>query len=251
MILDEIIKNKEEEVKNLTIPSFERVKSPRSFKEVLERSDKIKLIAEIKKQSPSAGIIQEGFNPEELAKTYEACGASAISVLTDKKYFGGSLEDLKAARAACSLPILRKDFIIDEKQIYEAKLYGADAVLLIAKVLGHKKLQGFLTVTKNLHLDALVETHNSKEVELTLETDAEIIGINNRDLQTFQVNFKNTLSLIEKYPELKGKILVSESGIKHAKQVQQLHQAGISGILVGESLLKANNISKKVTELIG
>jgi len=255
MILDEIIKNKQEEIKN--IPTVEtchgmslRFAAPVSFREALFRSDKIKLIAEIKKQSPSAGIIRESFNPEELAKIYEKAGASAISVLTDQKFFGGSAEDLKKARAACSLPILRKDFIIDAKQIYESKAIGADAILLIVKVLGLEKTMEFLKITKELGMEALVETHNSDEVEIAFMAGAEIIGINNRDLKVFRVDFKNTLNLIKRYPELKDRILVSESGIKRAKQVQQLHQAGVSAILVGETLLKARDIPKKIKELV-
>lgn len=250
MILDEIIKNKQEEIRNLVVPKIDTPESPRNFREALFRSDKIKLIAEIKKQSPSAGIIREIFDPEELAKTYEKAGASAISVLTDKKFFGGSIEDLKNARAACSLPILRKDFIIDARQIHESKAIGADAILLIVKVLGLEKTVKFLKITKELGMDALVETHNSDEVEIAFMAGAEIIGINNRDLKIFRVDFKNTLSLINKYPDLKDRILVSESGIKRAKQVEELHKAGVSAILVGESLLKARDISSKVSELI-
>lgn len=252
MILDDIIKNKREEIKNMgPVPAIHELPR-RSFKSALLRSDKIKLIAEIKKQSPSAGIICKDFDPVKIAKTYEKAGASAISVLTDQKFFGGSIEDLKkvATSRDLSLPILRKDFIIDEKQIYEAKAAGADAILLIVKVLGPEKLKAFLELTKKLGMDALVETHNSKEIEIALMLDADIIGINNRDLKVFRVDFKNTIKLIEKHPELKERILVSESGIKKPEQVKQLHAAGVSAILVGESLLKAKDISAKIAELL-
>ncbi|MFC1496644.1 indole-3-glycerol-phosphate synthase [Candidatus Margulisiibacteriota bacterium] len=195
-------------------------------------------------------IIREIFDPTELAKTYEKAGASAISVLTDEKYFGGSIEDLQKAKAACSLPILRKDFIIDKKQIYQSKAIGADAILLIARILDYPTLLEFLRITKELVMDALVETHNSDEIEMAMMANAEIIGINNRDLSVFRVDFKNTLKLIERYPDLKEQILVSESGIKNKKHVEQLKNAGVSAILVGESLLKAGDISSKVKELL-
>ncbi|NQU17658.1 MAG: indole-3-glycerol phosphate synthase TrpC [Candidatus Saganbacteria bacterium] len=227
-----------------------RQNSPVSFRQALLRSDKIKLIAEIKKQSPSAGIIRADFDPAELAKTYEKAGASAISVLTDQKFFGGSIEDLKKVKAACSLPVIQKDFIIDEKQIHQAKAAGADAILLIVKVLGLEKTIEFLKITRELGMDALVETHNSDEVEFAFMAGAEIIGVNNRDLKVFRVDFKNTLNLINKYPDLKDRILVSESGIKHTKHVKQLHQAGVSAILVGESLLRAKDIAAKIAELL-
>ena len=209
------------------------------------------MIAEVKKQSPSAGVICPNFDPVKIAKIYEKAGASAISVLTDQKFFGGSIEDLKKVKAAVKIPVLRKDFIIDEKQIYESMAAGADAILLIVKVLGLQQLKEFLKITEKLKMDALVEIHNSDEAEMALEAGAEIIGINNRDLQTFRVDFKNTLGLIKKYPELKNRILVSESGIKNSKQVSELHAAGVSAILVGESLLKAKDISAKIAELIG
>jgi indole-3-glycerol phosphate synthase len=250
MILDDIIKQKEFEIADLSIPNLDDLIPSRNFKNALARSEKMKLIAEIKKQSPSAGIIRQNFDPAELAKTYEKAGASALSVLTDNKFFGGSLEDLKKAREACSLPVLRKDFIIDEKQIYESKAAGADAILLICKILGFEKLVEFLKITKELEMDALVETHNSDEVEMAFMANAQIIGINNRDLKIFRVDFKNTLKLIERYPDLKTGILISESGIKKPKQVHALKEAGVSAILVGESLLKSPDITKKIKELI-
>lgn len=250
MILDDIIKNKEEEVSRLEAPEIKKISASRGFKDALKRTEKIKLIAEIKRKSPSAGIIREDFNPAELAKIYRKAGASAISVLTDEKFFGGKLEDIKIAKKACSLPILRKDFIIDAKQIYESKAAGADAILLIVKILGVEKLVEFLKITKELQMDALVEVHNSDEVEMAFLADAEIIGINNRDLRVFRVDFKNTLRLIERYPDLKEMILVSESGIKNAKQVKTLCEAGVSAILVGESLLKSRDIKAKISDIM-
>lgn len=257
MILDDIIKVKAQEVAVLKEKFLG--KDPKKLIEGLPHtrnflsafgSGKFSLIAEIKKASPSAGIIRPLFDPINLAKTYEESGAAAISVLTDEKFFQGKLEYIKAAKESTTIPILRKDFIIDELQVYESRIAGADAILLIKKVLDDEKLVSLLKLTEELGMQALVEVHNSKEAERVLMTEAKIIGINNRDLKIFRVDKKNTISLIKKNPELKERIIISESGIKNRADVQALKDAGVNGILVGETLLKSNNIPMKINELL-
>ncbi|MGB9613651.1 MAG: indole-3-glycerol phosphate synthase TrpC [Candidatus Margulisiibacteriota bacterium] len=257
-ILEEIVFSKRQEVTSLKVRlEINKVKKlmkelprPRNFLKAFTKG-KISLIAEIKKASPSAGVIVEKYEPVYLAKTYEECGASAISVLTDAKYFQGKIEDLKAAKESTTVPILRKDFIIDESQIYESRIYGADAVLLIARILNSDQLLEFMDTAQELKMKCLVEVHNEAELEQALKADAEIIGINNRDLDNMTVDFNTTLRLLEKYPQLKDKIVVSESGINSSQQVKLLRDKGVWGILVGESLLKSGNIPAKVRELMG
>lgn len=256
-VLDEIVFNKRQEVTSLKIHlDINKIKKrlkdlpkTRNFLKAFAKG-KLSLIAEIKKASPSAGVILEKFEPVYLAKTFEECGASAISVLTDTKYFQGKIEDLKAAKDSTTIPILRKDFIIDESQIYESRINGADAILLIVKILSDDQLQEFLDLALDLKMKCLVEVHEEAELERALKVDAEIIGINNRDLDTMTVDFNTTLRLIDKYPELKEKILISESGINSAEQVKQLREKGVSGVLVGESLLRSGNIPAKIKELM-
>lgn len=257
MILDDIIKVKEKEVAVLK-EKFSG-KDPKKLVEGLSHTrnflsafgpGKFSLIAEIKKASPSAGIIRPLFDPISLAKTYEESGAAAISVLTDEQFFQGKLEYIKAAKESTTIPILRKDFIIDELQVYESRIAGADAILLIKKVLDDKKFISLLNLTEELGMQALVEVHNSKEAEKVLMTDAKIIGINNRDLKIFRVDKKNTIFLVQKYPELKERIVISESGIKNKADVQALRNAGVNGILVGEALLKSSNIPEKINEIL-
>ena len=258
MILDDIISSKQQEVASLKtrfsgkdLPKLVKdLPKPRSFLNAF-RKGKFSLIAEIKKASPSAGIIRRDFYPVSLAKTYEECGASAISVLTDEKFFQGKLEYLKAAKESTIIPILRKDFIIDEDQIYESRIAGADALLLIARVLSDPELIKLLRLTEDLEMQALVEVHNAEEVQRVLKTEAKIIGINNRDLDTFKVDFQNTIKLINNFPELKKRILISESGIKSHEDIETLKKAGVDGVLIGETLLRSNNIPAKVKELLG
>lgn len=256
--LDEIVFNKRQEVTALKVrlntqnirKLLKGLPPPRDFAKALPKG-KFSLIAEIKKASPSAGVIAEKFEPASLAKTYEASGAAAISVLTDEKFFQGRLAYLKTAKDSTTIPILRKDFIIDEAQIYESRLAGADAVLLIARLLADEQLNVFLELAHSLKLSCLVEVHNANELERALKTKARLIGINNRDLDTFKLDLKTTFKLIEKYPELKKRIVVSESGIESAKQVKQLRAAGVSAILVGTSLMKSRDIGAKIKELVG
>jgi len=256
MILDDIVFNKRQEVTALKVRSdTEKLKREikalpptRNFLKAFPKG-RLSLIAEIKKASPSAGMIVERFNPTYLAKAYEEGGAAALSVLTDEKYFQGKLEDIKKAKDSTTIPVLRKDFIIDQSQVYESRVGGADAILLIARILTEEELKNLYGLAKDLKLRCLVEVHNEEEVEKALRLGAEIIGINNRDLETFTVDFNTTLRLMDKYPELKNKTVVSESGIASADQVKALKEKGVSAILVGESLLRSKDIAAKIKEL--
>ncbi len=221
---------------------------PRDFEGAL-RGAGISLIAEVKKSSPSAGSITCDFDPSALASAYREGGASAISVLTDKNYFGGSLKHLAAARAAVPLPVLRKDFIVDQYQIYESRRAGADAVLLIAEMLSEDELAAFLELASGLGLACLTEAHSAGELEKAISAGAKIIGINNRDLKTFRVDLRTSLELLPRIPE--GRLKVSESGIKTADQVEELARAGADAILVGETLMRSGDRAEKIQELLG
>jgi indole-3-glycerol phosphate synthase len=209
----------------------------------------VALIAEIKKASPSAGIICKDFDPVRIAKEYEVAGAICLSVLTDEKFFQGSLDYLRQIRAAVKLPLLRKDFIIDERQILEAIEWGADAILLIVSILSDDQLKKFHSLAMDAGLAALVEVHDAQEMERALIIGAELIGVNNRDLKTFKVDLATTENLATKLG--KGKILVAESGIHTRADVERLKKCGASAILVGESLLRGGDIKTKIRELIG
>lgn len=222
----------------------------RSFEQAINRGpEALGLIAEVKKASPSAGVIAESFDAVEIAKTYESAGANAISVLTDGPFFQGSLSDLTRVRAAVRLPVLRKDFILHEAQIYEAACAGADAILLIVAALEQEELERLLEVAADFQLDALVEVHTLEELDRALETDARIIGINNRNLATFQVDLRTTEELSEQVPE--EIVLVSESGIKTAEDTRRVLESGCNAILVGETLMRAGNVQAAVEELVG
>ena len=212
------------------------------------------LIAEVKKASPSAGVIRPDFDPVAIAKTYEEAGASCISVLTDERFFQGSKEYMRDIRNAVHIPILRKDFIIDPLQILEAIEYGADAILLIASILSDHELKLFLSTATGAGLDVLVEVHDETELKRALDAGAALIGINNRDLRTFRVSLQTSIDLIGKARALapkNTKIFVAESGIHTHKDVQKLAQAGAQAILVGESLMREKDIAAKVHELLG
>jgi len=257
MILDEIVFNKRQEVTALKLhlsgrPLLEMMKGlpkTRDFSRAL-RKGKFSLIAEIKRASPSAGIIRRELNPLSLAKAYEEGGAAAISVLTDEKYFQGKLEDLKAAKESTTVPVLRKDFIIDEAQIYESRMAGADALLLIARILDQVTLNAFIKLTERLGMQALVEVHNADELKRALSTGAKFIGINNRDLDTLEVELQNTLRLLNEFPEVKKKLVIAESGINSREELRVLKEAGVDGVLMGESLLKSGNACAKIRELL-
>ena len=257
MILDEIIAHKTEELaetkRHVSVSDIKaraaEAGSVRGFGKALSTGTEIRLIAEVKKVSPSKGVLREDFDPVDIAKIYEASGAACLSVLTEKKYFQGRLEYLDRIRKAVKLPLLRKDFIIDEYQIYEARAAGADAILLIAACLEKQQLVDFLGTAKQLGLDALVESHTYKELDKALLSGAMMVGINNRDLTTFKVNLQTTLDLLNDIPD--DRLVVSESGITTREDVLELQRAGVDAVLVGESLMREKDIGKKVKEFLG
>jgi indole-3-glycerol phosphate synthase len=210
--------------------------SPRRFAAAL-REPGIAVIAEFKRRSPSAGTLREAPDLHELVGAYERGGASALSVLTEERHFDGTIEDLSAARAACELPILRKDFILDDYQLYEAKVARADAVLLIVAALEPKELNALSERAQTLGLDVLVEVHDREELQTALEMGAELIGINNRDLRDFSVDLERTAKLMGEVPP--GVTVVSESGIVGAEQLSRLQDAGVDAVLVGETLMRS------------
>lgn len=205
------------------------------------------VIAEIKKASPSRGLIREPFDPDAIARSYAAGGAACLSVLTDVDFFQGADLHLQQARAACALPVLRKDFVIDAWQLYEARVLGADCVLLIAAALDDGRLRELLELADDLGLDALVEVHDGDELERALATPAHLIGINNRNLRTFEVTLETTLSLCERVPE--GRLLVTESGIGTTEDVARMRTAGVHAFLVGESLMRAEDPGQELARL--
>lgn len=230
--------------------------APLDFKKALQEKpgtdDLVRIIAEIKKASPSRGYFSSSFlkknTVSDIAELYERAGAAAISVLTDKKYFAGCMEDLKAAKQNTDLPVLRKDFIIDEYQVYEARAAGADAVLLIASQFSISELRNLLNLVHDLNMSALVEVGAGQDLTSALEAGAKIIGINNRNLETMQIDLKQTVTLAKSVPE--EIVLVSESGIETGKQVRMLYEkAGISAVLVGSSLVNAADPFDKIREL--
>ncbi len=237
------LKTKEELIKEVSHISVNS-----SFKKNISRPHHINLIAEIKKASPSKGIIRGDFNPTKIAMTYQANGASAISVLTDERFFEGKLEYIKTVKDTVSLPVLRKDFIIDEYQIYESVAVGADAILLIADLLSVSEMTGFYQLATSLGLDVLLEVHNEEDIDKAVATGGEIIGINNRDLHTFKVDLAMTQKLIRLIPA--HKIKVSESGIKSYEDVMFLKSLGINAVLIGEAFMEASDISAKMREIM-
>jgi indole-3-glycerol phosphate synthase len=221
---------------------------PRPFSEALVRPG-LSLIAEFKRRSPSAGEIAIGIDVGAQVGAYERSGAAAVSVLTEELHFGGSLDDLLAARAACDLPILRKDFIVDLYQLYEAAVNGADAVLLIVRILSDEELVHLGYAARALDLDTLVEVHNEGELERALEAGAEVIGINNRDLDNGETDVARTYELLPDVPA--GKTVVSESGISDRAELEELERVGVDAVLIGEALMRSGDTESKVRELIG
>jgi indole-3-glycerol phosphate synthase len=241
--LEEILAAKRDEIERLKPRATELDRQARArtdfrgFHAAIQLSDdRIAVIAEIKKASPAAGVIAESFEPIEIAKTYEQAGANAISVLTDRKFFQGNLEDLRNVRGAVSLPLLRKDFIWDRVQIAESAANGADAILLIVAALTQDQLVRMLKAAKEYGLDALVEVHSVDELQRALEAGAEMIGVNNRDLATFDVDLAVTEKLCGEVPD--EIVLVSESGIKTPQDVARAKACGADAILVGEALMR-------------
>ncbi len=245
--LAEIIESKHEEVQAL-LPKLHKLKYAaternafRSFRTAIDRGpDALGLIAEIKKASPSAGTIAEDFDPSQIAQNYQHAGAHAISVLTDHKYFQGNLSYLSLVRSVCSLPLLRKDFIVHEAQVYEAVVAGADAVLLIVAALDQPTLEHLLETARAYQLDVLVEVHDRPELERALDARADIIGVNNRNLKTFEVDLATTRDLSEDVPE--DVLLVSESGIRGPDDARNVLDWGANAILVGEALMRSDDV---------
>ena len=261
-ILDKIVEEKKREVAKLPARIIAAGDLRDAMLEHGERRDfisalknlrgDIALIAEVKKASPSAGVICKDFDPVKIAKEYEAAGASCLSVLTDEKFFQGSLDYLRQIREAVKLPLLRKDFIIDERQILEAIEWGADAILLIVAILTDAQLEKFHSLATEAGLAVLVEVHDEAELERALKISPALIGVNNRNLKTFKVDLATTEKLAEKIGV--GKILVAESGIHTRADVERLKKCGAKAILVGESLMKNGDIKQSeygVRELIG
>ena len=245
-ILEEIVaktKSKLEEKKQRV--SLEELSSKIDFENLKETNFKKSLqnkaeaiIAEIKKASPSAGIISDDFDPVSKSKEYESFGASALSILTEEDYFLGNIQYLKDVKATTSLPILRKDFIVDEYQIYESKLIGADCILLIASILNDEELKNFSEISERLKLDYIIEVHDEEELQRVQHFTNAIIGVNNRDLKTFDVDINNSVELKKTF---KGEnIFIAESGIKSKKDIEYLQQHNINVFLIGESLMKGD-----------
>lgn len=255
MILDDICAHKREEVDQAKAATpledlEERIESlppPRGFRDAL-REPGMSLIAEVKRASPSKGVLLEDMDPVALGALYEQSRARAISVLTDEKFFKGTLDDLITVRQHVAIPCLRKEFIIDAYQIYEARAAEADAVLLIARILSDGQLEEYLNIAQSLGMAVLVETHDAAEIERALKAGAHIIGINNRDLSTFEVDINTSLELRKMVPG--GNVLVSESGIRSRDDVRRLEDGGVDAVLVGEALVTSNNIQAKIRELM-
>jgi indole-3-glycerol phosphate synthase len=220
----------------------------RPFMEALSRPG-TSLIAEHKRRSPSAGTIAEGTDVADVAQAYERGGAAALSIITEWDHFGGTLDDLRAARSASELPILRKDFTVDPYQLYEAKAAGADAVLLVVGAIDPDDLLRLYQGAHDLDIDALVEIHDEDELQLALELDADVIGINNRNLEDFTVDIQRTFDLLADVPA--GKIVVSESGIVYRDQIEELERVGVDAVLVGETLMRSGDPEQAVRELCG
>ena len=256
--LDRILDKKRQEIELLKIEKplnifYDKIKSDisnmpksRSFKEAIVR-EKVNIIAEIKKASPSKGDLLLDMDVVSYAKLYEKAGAAAISVLTEKNFFKGSIEDLIAVKNVVNIPVLRKDFVIDAYQIFEAKFSGADAVLLIADILGENTLGDFLIICKYLQIDALVEVHEKESLKRALSAGAEIVGINNRCLKDFSVDIGTTKILAKLIPQ--DKIIVSESGIFEKEHIKFLLDCNVSTFLIGEAIVKSSNPYEKIRSL--
>ena len=255
-ILEEIVAYKREfismrkRIQNLADIRYRAAdcEAPKDFSAALS-GDEISLIAEIKKASPSKGIIRDDFNPQEAAQEYVQNGAHCLSVLTDEAYFQGSDAYIGIAKSVSGLPILRKDFTLDEYQIYESRVLGADAVLLIVSLMDGSQLSDFIGLALELDLTPLVEVHDRIELEMALGSGASLIGVNNRNLKTFKTDLNTTFELLEWLP--KNVLFVSESGINERQDVERLDRAGVDAILVGEALMREDDMGSKVRELLG
>ncbi|QYA25545.1 indole-3-glycerol phosphate synthase TrpC [Gramella sp. MT6] len=253
-ILDKIIadKFKEVELKKSLIPVSQLKNSVLFDRKCISLAENLRtgsgIIAEHKRRSPSKSVINQNLNVQDVVKGYEDADVSGISVLTDGKYFGGSLEDLLYARASVNLPVLRKDFMIDEYQILEAKAYGADVILLIAAVLTEKQLIHLANSAKSLGMDVLLEVHNEEELKKSLKVNADMIGVNNRNLKTFEVSIDNSKNLAKLIPD--EFVKVSESGISNTEAIADLKNYGYQGFLIGENFMKTDDPGASAREFI-
>jgi indole-3-glycerol phosphate synthase len=245
-ILDNIVSDKrvEVELKKSLIPVKQLEQSVLFNRDTTSlvknfRNSKTGIIAEHKRRSPSKSVINQHLNVQDVAKGYEKAGVCGMSVLTDGKYFGGSLDDLLLARASCNLPLLRKEFVIDEYQIIEAKAYGADVILLIAAILSKEEIKQFSELAKSLHLDVLLEVHNEEELHKSIMPSLDMLGVNNRNLKTFEVSLETSKSLSQMIPN--DFVKVSESGISSIEAIKELQPYGYQGFLIGENFMKTNN----------
>ena len=254
-MLDEIVSTKQQEVEDAKqrLP-LENLKAylrthlaDRSLRKAINVTGKLTLIAELKRKSPSKGMLRERFDPVQLAQSMEAAGASALSVLTDEVYFGGHMDFLRDVKQFTEVPILRKDFVIDPYQVFEAASYGADAVLLIVRILTDEALVACMQAADTVGMEPVVEVHTEAELKIALSVGARVIGINHRDLKTFQIDPTLSERLLPKIPA--GKIIVAESGIQSAEDVQRMKKLGVHALLVGEALMTAPDPAAKIKEL--
>lgn len=259
-ILQKILARKVEEVAErharLSLDTLcrriESLPPPRPFRARLEQTltqGQAAVIAEVKRASPSKGLLRDPFEPAQIARSYATAGASALSVLTDHDFFQGHEDDLREARAACEVPVLRKDFLIDPYQVYEARLIGADAILLIVAALDDGRLRELVRLAMDLQLDVLVEVHDAAELERALRIDAPLLGINNRSLRTFATRLETTLDLLPRIPA--GRTVVTESGIHTPADVARMREQGVHAFLVGEAFMRAPDPGMKLAELFG
>ena len=258
-ILEKICKKKREEIEYFkikcsanTLKKLLPEKKNRNFKKLMQFSQlnkKNNIIAEIKKSSPSAGEIIKNYYPEKIAAQYEKSGAGAISILTENNYFNGKIDDLSIVNRKTNIPILRKDFIIDSYQVYESKVFNADAILLIATILSDKQIKEFIKIADDIGLDCIIETHTEEELHRAYKINYPIIGINNRNLSSLSVDLNNSISLIKNnIPE--NFTIICESGIKKNSDIKKYNDCGIYNFLIGESLLKSNDLKSKFKELL-
>lgn len=259
MILDDILTQKQKDLEELKtrlpLSRLQKIAEARTtfvrrnFKHALQSTKKINIIAELKKASPSEGVLRDDFQPMRLAETYQIAGASALSVLTEPHFFMGRTSYLKTVRQVTSIPILRKDFIFDKYQIYETAILEADAYLLISSLLSEEQLRDFIILGKSLGMDSLVEVHSEEDLHKALAAHAEIIGINNRNLRTLEVNPLNSERLIPHIPA--GKVIVAESGIKTHDEILRYKSLGTHAFLIGSTLMKSPDIAHTMHQLLG
>jgi len=253
MILDTIVEQKRYEVEFLRRegirPPEKAMEPPRGFRRALLEADSIAIIAEAKKASPSKGVIRPDFDPASIAANYLAGGASAMSVLTDERFFAGSLHYIPLVRQAVPLPVLRKDFVIDGLQIEEARTYGADAILLIAAILETNQMRDFRQMAEEMGMDALVEVHDERELERALAAGSTLVGVNNRNLKDFSVDLETTFRLRREMPD--DIPLVSESGISERRDILRLIEADVKAALIGETLMRASDEAAMLRTLLG